>query len=51
MFHPELYNPHQNINININYNLASDKLHKNIVGKKVQKTTKVPTKETNTLGI
>jgi glutamate synthase domain-containing protein 2 len=35
-----MFNPHQNININISYNLGSDKIPKQLPAKKIVKTQK-----------
>lgn len=43
-----MFNPHQNININISYNLATDKPQKPLPAKKVQKQIKtLPAQTTN----
>lgn len=35
-----MFNPHQNININISYNLGTDKPTKAVTGKKINKLQK-----------
>lgn len=40
MLHSEQFNPHQNININISYNLGNEKLSKSVLGKKILKSKK-----------
>lgn len=46
-----MYNPHQNININISYNLGNDKTPKVLPAKKINKHSKVHTNPDNTCDI